>query len=158
MNLRKSRAVSGAFVFLLLGIFALFATMLVMLGTRAYESTVDASARHGDGRVLESFLANAVRADDAAGAVSIEEKDGMQVLRISASYGDAGYDKWIYCADGSLKELFVASDFEFDPASGESICPAQNLELKMEGGLLTARMTDAYGEIHDAKIALRCAG
>ena len=36
MNGQRGRAVSGAFVFLLLGVFAVFATLLVLLGARAY--------------------------------------------------------------------------------------------------------------------------
>ena len=38
---RRGRAVSGAFVFLLLGVFAVFATLLVLLGARAYQATVN---------------------------------------------------------------------------------------------------------------------
>lgn len=157
MNPRRGRAISGAFVFLLLGVFAVFATVLVMLGTRAYRSTVDASRLHAEGRVLESFLVNAVRADDARNAVAVEEIDGMDVLHITADYDGAGFDKWIYCCDGSLKELFVASGFDFDPASGECICPAQEMQLELQDGLLTAVLTDAAGASHPAKIALRCA-
>ena len=158
MNARRGRAVSGAFVFLLLGIFALFAVMLVMLGARAYHSTVESGAVHGDGRVLESYLVNAVRADDALGAVSVQEINGMDVLKISADYAGTGYDKWIYCWNGSLRELFVDSEFEFDPDSGEIICPAQDMKLDLHGALLSAMLTDSSGAEHQAMVALHCAG
>lgn len=158
MNARRGRAVSGAFVFLLLGVFALFAVMLVMLGARAYHSTVESGAVHADGRVLESYLVNAVRADDARGAVSVQQIDGLDVLKISADYAGTGYDKWIYCWDGSLRELFVDSEFEFDPASGEIICPARDVKLDLQGALLSAVLTDSAGAEHRVNVALHCAG
>ena len=74
MNGSRGRAISGAFVFLLLGVFAVFATVLVMLGARAYQSTVDRTEAHSTARVLESYIINAVRTDDAAGAVSVNDE------------------------------------------------------------------------------------
>ena len=36
-----SHAISGVFVFLLLGIFAVFSTVMVLLGARAYKGAAD---------------------------------------------------------------------------------------------------------------------
>ena len=37
----KSHSISGAFVFMLLGVFAVFSMLLVVLGAQAYRTTVD---------------------------------------------------------------------------------------------------------------------
>lgn len=158
MNGRRGRAVSGAFVFLLLGVFAVFATLLVLLGARAYQSTVNRSEAHAAGRVLESFVMNAVRADDAAGAVSVETVDGLSALHIAYDYDGELYDKWIYCWDGSLRELFTSRDIGFDAAGGEPVCAAESMYLTRSGSLITAEITDTDGLSHRAQIALRCAG
>lgn len=156
MNGSRGRAISGAFVFLLLGVFAVFATVLVMLGARAYQSTVDRTEAHSTARVLESYIVNAVRTDDAAGAVSVEEKNGMDVLRIAYDFDGEAYDKWIYCHNGSLCELFTDSAFGFDPEMGEAVCLAEAMQLSMEGSLIIARITDADGCKHESVVALRC--
>ena len=40
----KSHSISGAFVFMLLGVFAVFSMLLVVLGAQAYRTTVDGAA------------------------------------------------------------------------------------------------------------------
>ena len=153
---RRGRAVSGAFVFLLLGIFAVFATLLVLLGARAYHANVDRSEQHSAARVLENYLVNAVRADDAAGAVGVMHIDGMDALHIAYDFDGEAYVKWVYCSEGAVRELFVSEEFGFDASSGEAVCEAQAMTLQAEGGLITATITDADGRDHRACIALRC--
>lgn len=157
MNDRHGSALSGAFVFLLLGVFALMATLLTLLGARAYQSTVDRTESHSAARVLESYIANAVRADDAAGAIYVESIQGMDVLRIAYDFDGEAYDKWIYCHDGSLCELFTGAEFGFDPAAGEAVCPADHLQLRLEDGLIYSIITEADGRELPSVIALRCA-
>lgn len=156
MIFHRGRAVSGVFVFLLLGVFAVFATLLVLLGARAYQTTVARSEAHVNGRVLESFIVNTVRADDAAGAVSVETVDGLDALHIAYDYDGEWYDKWVYCYEGSLRELFTAREFGFVPADGERVCDARSMTLRQNGNLITAELTDAEGRVHQARIALRC--
>lgn len=153
---RRGRAVSGAFVFLLLGVFAVFATLLVLLGARAYHGNVDRSDHHSAARVLENYLVNAVRADDAAGAVSVKHMDGMDALHIAYDFDGEAYAKWIYCSEGAIRELFVSEEFGFDAASGEAVCEAQSMQLEENGSLITAAITDPEGSVHETCIALRC--
>lgn len=157
MIIHRGRAVSGVFVFLLLGVFAVFATFLALLGARAYQTTVERSEAHTAGRVLENFVINAVRADDAAGAVSIENVNGLDALHIAYDYDGELYDKWVYCYEGSLRELFAAREYGFEPADGEAVCEAQSMQLQHNGNLITVELIDVDGRSHRAQIALRCA-
>lgn len=156
MSARRGRALSGAFVFWLLGTFAVFAMLLVLLGARAYQSTVAKTEAHADARVLENFIVNAVRADDARGAVSVETINGMDALHIVYDYDGEAYDKWIYCAEDGLYELFTAREFGFDAQAGEFICGAREMRLAQDGGTIFAEIIDINGERHAAQIALRC--
>lgn len=157
MNHRRGRAFSGAFVFLLLGMFALMAAFLVLFGAQAYRSVVQRSDMHNERRILSSYIANAVQADDAAGAVSIMEMDGMDVLHVAYEFDGEGYGKWIYCDGEFLRELFAPEAGGFDPAWGEAVCAAGDMTLSMQGGLITAVVTDEYGRPHETQVALRCA-
>lgn len=156
MNRCRGRAVSGAFVFLLLGVFAVFAVLLVLFGAKAYQSSVEETTRHNDERILQSIIVNAVLADDAAGAVTAERIDGMEALRIDYDYDGERYIKRLYCHDGALRELFIDEFSDFDPADGEFLCEADALTVAIEDNLITAVVTDQYGTAHTAQAALRC--
>ena len=80
----KSHSISGAFVFMLLGVFAVFSMLLVVLGAQAYRTTVDGAAAHTQKRIVTAFVRNAVRAQDERGAITVEEHDGMPVLDFTA--------------------------------------------------------------------------
>ena len=72
--------VSGAFVFLLLGVFAVFSTLLVLLSAQLYRVTVDQTREHNDQRVLGNYLLNVVRGNDAANAVRVERFGEVDAL------------------------------------------------------------------------------
>ena len=153
---QRGRAVSGAFAFLLLGVFAVFAVLLVLFGAQAYRGAVDHSARNNADRILRSFVSNAVLADDAEGAVTVEPFCGLDALNVGYTYDGERYIKRIYCYDGALRELFTDADSDAQPDEGEILCEADTLSLTMEENLITAVITDLEGRSHTAQIALRC--
>ena len=51
----KSHSISGAFVFMLLGVFAVFSMLLVVLGAQAYRTTVDGAASTCTGTLNEEM-------------------------------------------------------------------------------------------------------
>lgn len=158
MNRRNGHAFSGAVVFLLLLLFALFGVMLALLGAQAYRNTVEDGERHGEHRILQTFMLNAVQADDARNAVVLERAGDMDVLRFDYDYDGEGYVKRIYCYEGALRELLTEADGGFDPGDGEIICAAQALTLSRTNNLITMVIADQNGRTHTAQIALRCAG
>lgn len=157
MNHGRGRALSGAFVFLLLGLFALSAALLVLFGAQAYRAVVQRTDMHNNGRILNAYIVNAVQADDAAGAVSIREIDGMDVLHVAYEFDGESYGKWIYCDGEFLRELFTAESYGFDPEMGDNVCAAGDMSLSRQGNLITAVITDEYGRTYEAQVALRCA-
>lgn len=152
----KRHSISGAFVFLLLGVFAVFSMMLVLLGAQAYRVTVEQTAMHTQQRVFHAYVRNAVRADDGDGEMTIQTIDGIPVLTLAEELDGERYMKAIYCCDGELRELFTAEEYGFNPEEGERICAAQSLDFALGDGLLTATITDADGRPYAIEIARRC--
>lgn len=150
-------AISGAFVFLLLGVFAVFSTLLVLLCAQAYRNTVDQTAAHGDERVMQAFVRNTLRAEDAEGAVGVADMDGTSAITVKSTYGEDSYIRYIYCYDGMLRDLFISAKDDFAPEMGEEICAAASFDAQLDGGLLTATLVGADGETYTARIARRCA-
>ena len=151
-------AISGAFVFLLLGVFAVIATLMVLLCARAYRSTVDATAVHRDKRIIQSFVRNTLRAEDEKNAFGIAEIDGITALTITNDWGeDDTYVRYLYCYEGTLRDLYIGAADTFEPSFGEEICPAGSFAANLTGNLVTVEMTDVDGTPYTFSIAQRCA-
>ncbi len=156
-RLREGRhVVSGVFIFLLLGIFAVFSTVMVLFSAQFYRATVDQTTRHNEERVLYHYVVNAVRGNDAGGSVAVREEAGLPVLSLGWEADGDRYETRIYCHDGALRELFTDAADPFDPEDGEVICPAEGFIPVMEDGLLTLTLTDGRGETRTIHMALRC--
>ena len=153
----REHSVSGAFVFLLLGVFAVFATVLVLLSAQLYRGTVDQTQDHNGQRVLNSYLMNVVRGNDAANSVYVTRLQDIETLCFAMDAEDGRYMTYVYCWDGSLRELFLEAGEEFEPEYGEIICPAQAFHPELEGQRLTMRLTDGMGRERTLTAALVCA-
>lgn len=158
INSDRRHSIAGAFVFLLLGVFALFSMLLVLLGTQAYRAAVEQTAAHGRARILQTFVRNAVRADDVLGVIEVRQIDALPVLAFAGEADGERYEKTIYCYDGALRERYASADYPFSPEEGEMICEAASFEPKLKDGLLDVTLTDTDGRVYKISIAQRCGG
>ena len=152
---QRSHAIAGVFVFLLLGVFAVFSTMLVLVGAQAYRATATHSEEHNAQRSIYTYLLNSIRGDDSLGMLEVENEGGIDVLAVHYDFESGSYVKRIYCWDGSLREQLSSVKYEFDPAKGDAIAPADNFYAHMADGLLTIELTDAYGRAHTVQAVMR---
>ena len=150
-------AISGVFVFMLLGLFAVFSTLLVLLCTQAYRNTVDQTAAHRDERVIQSFVRNTLRGEDAQNAFGTTTIDGIDALTITNNYDGEIYVRYLYCYGGSLRDMLIGEGDTFYPEFGEEICPATSLSASVAEGLVTVVMTDPEDRQYTFSIAQRCA-
>ena len=150
-------AISGVFVFMLLGIFAMISTLLVLLCAQAYRNTVDQTALHRDERIIRSFMRNTLRAEDADNAFGSENMDGISALTITSDYDGNLYVRYLYCYEGTLRDLFIGAEDTFYPEYGEEICPLDSFTASVDGNLVTVNMLDVQGKAYTFSIAQRCA-
>ena len=155
MNSRKmpSHTISGIFIFFLLGLFAVFSTILVLLGAKAYRAAVERTGLHNTDRISTAYLRTMLRAEDEAGVFSIEKAEGtvtedgeerpvsVETLSLRHDYG--GGDEFvtrIYVYGGRLREWFTEASTPFRPAEGEAVCAADEMTAELKGGLLEMRI------------------
>lgn len=155
---RHNHTIAGAFVFLLLGIFAVSATVMVLLGVRFYRAQTERSAGTAQRRILSSYVRSMVRTADTAGVPGTDNIDGVEMLTLTENYDGWEYVTRIYTWDGSLREWFSDADYAFDPAQGEIICDAGAFHADMEDGLITVTIEDPDGDPVQARIAVRSGG
>lgn len=153
---RGGHAVSGFFVYCLLCLFALLATTLVMVGTRAYHSVYDSTAANSDEQIALSYLLNKVRSYDVSGGIELRKVDGIDTLCLQESIGGVPYETRIYCMDNSLYEYYCEKSDPFDPKLGERLTEAASMEIGLvEPRLLRIEIAHTDGSVSSAHIALR---
>ena len=156
-SVNVQHSMQGVFVFVLLGLFAMMATLIVLLGAQMYRGTVAHSDLNNDYRVLNAYVRSMLRAEDAQGSVRVEQYDDVTALAMSEMIDDEEYVTWIYRHEGNLYELFTSREEGFSAQEGTVICPANSFDAQIEGGLVTVRMTDINDTPCDVQVALRCA-
>ena len=152
---RRTHTIAGAFEFLLLGVFALSATMMVLMGVRFYRAQVQHADAVGEYRILSSYLRSMTRTMDESGKAGTDHQDGIDMLTFQETYDGWEYLTRIYVWDGKLREWFSDASYPFDPAQGEEICDAKDMQVQMENGLLRVRVTGTDDREVVSAIALR---
>lgn len=152
----NSHTVSGVFVFLLIGLFAITSILLVLMGVRVYRSVTDAALGNTDYQLALSYLCNKVHAYDHEGGVAIGQEDGMQVLYLKESIDGDAYETRIYCYDNTIYEYFAAVGDAFDPEYGEALTQVDSMAFSaITPNLLQVDVTLPNGDQHVKHMALR---
>lgn len=149
------RLISGLMVFLLLALFALFCTMLIMMGAQAYRGVVDAAETNANKRILLNYPINKVRMNDDAAHIRVEDIDGTPVLVLEQDLDGDIYLTRVYCYDGALSETFMYEEDEFALEDGEPLARAESFTPKVEDGLFSFDVVAPDGSVLSGRWALR---
>jgi hypothetical protein len=138
---------------LVLALFLLLAGLTVVRSAAAYQKILGRSDRLDRAMAL-TYIAEKARQIDAPGALRLGRIGDCQALVITQ--GEAVlYDTYIYCYEGSLRELMIKRELTPAPDMGRSLLPMETLELALEDGLLRIRCADADGSTWERSVALR---
>ena len=145
MNIRRSgkHTVDILFILALFGAFIVSALLIVVLGARVYQNTVDHANRSFTSRTSLAYVTEKIRQHDEDGSVSITEVEGQSVLRLAQTYGDTSYYTYLYDYDGYLKELTVEDFYQPALSQGQDIIPINELKMnKVNDSLYSFKITD----------------
>lgn len=151
-----SHSMPSAFIFLLIGLFAIASVTLMLIGTRVYYRVTDAAAQNSEAQIALSYLCNKIRTYDEAGNVQLAERDGLPVLCLYETIDDEPYETAIYTWDGAIRERFASANEAFDPEDSQKLANAQSLKFTLlSPNLLQATIVMPGGEARTLRIALR---
>lgn len=95
------------FVLTLFLLFAVSALMLVMVGARVYQNTVNDMASNFDERTAFAYVTERIRQNNDANTVSVGTLEDVNSLILSQKVDGETYETYLYLHDGYLKELFI---------------------------------------------------
>ena len=163
-DVKAKHSVSSLFIFLLIGLYAVFVLLLVLIGVGAYRNKVDESRNTAQVRTSLGYIANMVRASDQIGGVSIEGWQGVESLLIREWHDGAEYNRRIYylphedgSPGGALYEQFVYAGDEWPREDGGRIADIAALDMGVEDGLLSLLLQTEDGQRLPLRIRLHAA-
>jgi len=150
------------FVLTLFLLLSALSISVILAGSTVYEKISDNMDNNYDRRVTFSYLANKIRQNDVGGSISVENKDGLQMLAISETdeiFGDE-YVTYIYYYKGFIREIFLTVEnngatVDFNPDWGDEIIKANNFSFDLTGEGIILKFTDSEGSEQYTRIALR---
>ncbi|MBR2571681.1 MAG: hypothetical protein IKE30_06080 [Clostridia bacterium] len=160
INAKHNHTISGVFVFFLLGVFAVSATLMVLLGAQVYKSGADRAEEHNAQRIAAAWMRRKLWEADSLDQIRPEELDGAHSVKIVNPEEETV--TLLYVRDGTLYEWYTLEELygeaEFDGESlpapsespgeeeaeeetrGEAVCALDEMSLSLSGQLLTVNL------------------
>ena len=148
--------ISGVFIFLLLGIFAISSTVMVLIGAQVYNASSQRTTAHNDERIAASYIRSKLREADEQGMLQIEGINASEASQtaITESSGISGMLQMInheeetvtllYVYDGMLYEWYtlasLARSAQLPSGAAESVCSLDEMQVTMDGSLITVHL------------------
>lgn len=135
------------FVLALITLFAATSLALVLIGAKQYRFVTNKMTDNHEDRTTSSYLAEKIRQNDTAGAITICDLKGVPALSIISTEENVTYTTYIYFYEDALRELVVTESSMFSLSSGEAIIPMQGCDFSLANDfLIRAEITDTAGE------------
>ncbi len=148
--------ISGVFVFLLIGLFAMASITLVLTGANVYSRVTRTAEENTNRQLALSYLCNKVHAYDHDGGVKLDTRDGVQVLCLLENIDGEAYETEIYFYDGAICEQLSAVGDEFNPDLGERLTEVKTMEFTaLSQNLIQVEVTLPDGSKQGMHMGLR---
>lgn len=108
----------------ILGLFTMFVAtsfLLILVGMKQFNFTQEISDKNYTERTVSSYLQEKIRQHDVAGAVEVTTIGDCTALALHSTEHDTTFITYIYCYEGSLRELVVTDKSVYSLSSGQKI-------------------------------------
>ncbi|MBQ7841074.1 MAG: DUF4860 domain-containing protein [Lachnospiraceae bacterium] len=129
LHSEKKHSADFPFILTLLGVFTISALLVTLFGANIYRHIVSESQTGYEKSASLSYMREKLRQNDRAGAISLIEVDGTDVLSIEADFPDNSFVTWIYFQDGALKELFCKKDNPISLSAGQALLTLSDFSM-----------------------------
>jgi hypothetical protein len=146
-------------VLVLFLIYAFCALLLCALGANTYRETAAVMQTDYNQRTGVLYLAEKARQNDIGGSFRVDKYNGADALVITEQESGLGYETWIFVANGTLYEEFIAPNSELIMQAAQTIMPMQSMSLSYENdSLLKVSLLSADGQTSSINVFTRSGG
>ncbi len=131
------------FVLTLFCVFALCSILLIAVGAKVYQNTLNNMEMHFTSTTSLSYITEKIRQNDYTDGISIEEFGGNNALVLQNEYNGEEYCTYIYSYGGHLKELFTKKGITLSPEAGRNILAISEFSIiEIDSGLYEITLVD----------------
>lgn len=151
----KKHSIEFIFVLFLFAMFVVMCLVLVNMGSTAYSNISKSNEEENKTRTAILYISNKIRSANGDKGISIEEKNGIDVLVINSSTEVSKYNTIIFCKDGYLKEATVLEGDEYTLDFGSNLMKMQDINVEINDNLLSINLKDDLGKESLFKINIK---
>ncbi len=111
--------------------FAIAALLLCVAGGLIYKNVQVKNDVNFEASTVAGYLNTKLQQTATATNVEIRTEEGIQVLILKETYGDADYELRIFCDGTFLKEDFVIEGTPFTLTGGNELLPVEKIEFAL---------------------------
>lgn len=129
---RNIHTIDILFPLVFMVLFCFCALLVVLEGSRIYESTAGGLKENYTVRTAITYMQEKLRECSDVSKIELLNVENRQVLAISEDVQGEEYVTYIYLDDGSLKELFMKKDGVPKLSAGQELMPLDSFAVMME--------------------------
>jgi len=153
---RQNHVIDSIFPIVLFFLFTVCAVVVLLLATNVYKSIANCSYRNNTSRTAVSYISEKIHQNDCASVICADTLDDITALKIIHSGEKEGYTTYIYCHEGTLKELLIRNEVEADAYAGSFIANMAAFDVTViSPGLFELTCTDKQGNHFQTLVATR---
>jgi len=136
---------------MLLGVFALAAIFVALMGARVYSNSADKMQANFDTRTSIVYLSEKIRANPD-GDYDIREIDGSTALVLTEKINDINYESWIFVRNNRLSEVVVKQGDPVLPEAAQQIMDLKSFDAQKRDGGIEITVVTVAGDVNSTFI------
>jgi len=133
------------FTILLLGIFALTAVFVSVMGAKVYANSADKMHANFDTRTSLVYLSEKIRTCPSDN-FSVRDLNGAAALVLQEEINDTVYESWVFVANDRLCEVTIIQGDAVTPGAAQQIMDLKSLEATLKDGGIEITVTTIAGD------------
>ena len=151
---KKNHSINMMFTILLLGIFALTAIFVAVMGASVYANSADKLQANFDTRTSLVYLSEKIRTnpDDS---FDVRDLYGATALVLTEEISEQTFESWIFVENERLCEVTVAKGDTVVPAVAQQIMSLKSFDAQLKDGGIELTIVTMANETHSTFISGR---
>ena len=151
---KKKHSINMMFTILLLGIFALTAIFVAVMGAKVYANSADNLRANFDTRTSIIYLSEKIRTS-AGDEYDVRQIEGKTAIVLTEKLGDYVFESWIFVNNDRLCEITVMQGDTVLPGVAQQIMDLKSLDAQLKNGGIEITVVTVAGDTNTTFISGR---
>ena len=151
----RTKLVHMICVLVVICMFAVSAMVLVNVGAMIYKNITENNLETFRLRTSLSYVKTKINQFDERGRITVDKKDGNNILILSEDVEGVAYDTVVYFYEGKLLETLHEAGAEYKLSDGFTILNIEKFEIVKDGSMIKMVATDKHGKSETMYVKLR---